>query len=107
MTRHSGTLQRPNFADTRILFQVSDGKCTIVGSPGKWIGSLRLDEASFERRSIREFGFLMQNEKWIFVSDDPASFADSVGVVIDLRSASRFGLGERVRRAREEQRLSG
>jgi hypothetical protein len=97
-------LQRPSAPDTNVVFRVSDGKFTVVGSPGRWIGAWSLEEAGFERLSIREFGFRAKTENWTFVSDDPAAFGEAVGAVIDLRSKSRFGLGERVRQAREEQR---
>jgi len=105
MTRHSGLLHRPNMADASVLIQVSGGRCTIVGAPGRWIGSWPVGEAKFERLSLREFEFSVSEQHWVFVSDDPAGFADAVGVVVDLRPTARFGLGERVRQAREEQRL--
>ena len=104
MTRHSGVLQRPNFPATKVIIQVSDGKFTMVGAPGKWIGAWPFDDMKFERLTIREFGFTVSHDPWTFVSDDPAAFASAVGIVVDLRATSRFGLGERVRKAREEQR---
>ena len=104
MTQHSGVLKRPAAAETAVVIRVSDGKCTIVGSPGRWIGAWQLEKTIFERISTREFAFSPNGESWTFVSDDPAAFANSVGVVVDLRANTRFGLGERVRRAREEQR---
>lgn len=105
MTRYSGVLQRPSAADTDVVLQVSENRCTIVGAPGRWIGAWPLDEARFERVSIREFSFRADREEWTFVANDPAGFAAAVGVVVDLRqTSSRFGLAERLRRAREEER---
>lgn len=103
MTQHSGILQRPAAADTPVVIRVSDGKCTIVGAPGRWIGGWPLEKTKFNRLSLREFEISPDGENWVFISDDPAAFAEAVGVVVDLRSNSRFGLGERVRLAREEQ----
>ncbi len=105
MTRFSGVLQRPSAADTDVVMQVSEDRCTIVGSPGRWIGAWPLDEAKFERLSLREFTFRAGHEMWTFLANDPARFAEAVGVVVDLRPTSgRFGLADRLRQAREEQR---
>lgn len=103
MSQHGGTLQRPLAADAQVVIRVADGKYTIVGSPGRWIGSWPLDRTRFERISIREFAFSPNGESWIFVADDPSAFANAVGVSVDLRSNSRFGLADRLRQVREEQ----
>ena len=105
MTRFSGVLQRPNSADTNVLIQVSDGKCTVVASPGRWIGAWPLEKLIFERRGPREFTFPANGQEWTFISDNPAGFSEAVGVMVDLRpTTSRFGLGERVKAAKAEQR---
>ena len=83
---------------------MDEGKCTVVGAPGKWIGAWSIDDVKFERHSLREFGFYVNGTLWTFASDDPSAFASTVGIVVDLRATSRFGLGERVKKAREEQR---
>lgn len=104
MSQHGGTLQRPHSAEAKVVIRVSEGKATIVGAPGKWIGAWPLERMTFERLSVREFAFSPNGESWTFVSDDPAAFASAVGVSVDLRPNSRFGLGDRVKQARDEQR---
>ena len=104
MTRHSGILQRPHSADTNVVLQVSDGKLTLVATPGRWMGAWRLEELEFERLTMREFAFPVNGETWTFNSDNPVGFAEAVGVVVDLRpTKGRFGLGDRVKAARAEQ----
>jgi hypothetical protein len=104
MSQHGGTLQRPQAAEAKVVIRVSDGKYTVVGAPGRWIGAWPLETTKFERLSLREFAFSPNGESWTFISDDPAAFAESVGVSVDLRPNSRFGLGDRVKQAREDQR---
>ena len=104
MSQHGGTLQRPHAAEAKVVIRVSDGKYTVVGAPGRWIGAWPLETTKFERLSLREFAFSPNGESWTFISDDPAAFAESVGVSVDLRPNSRFGLGDRVKQAREDQR---
>ena len=107
MTRFSGVLHRPDSAETNVLIQISDGKCTIVAAPGRWIGAWPLEKMTFERQTVREFTFSAHGQEWTFVSDNPVGFSEAVGVVVDLRpTVSRFGLGERVKAAKAEQRRS-
>ena len=60
------------------------------------VGAWSLEEVLIERVTVFRFNVTLDGLKNTFAPDDPAGFAESVHV------ASRFGLGERVRKAKEE-----
>lgn len=91
-----------------------DGGETIAGTihiDGHWlrlmqgnrrVGAWSLEDVLVERLTVFRFNVTLDGVKYTFAPDDPAGFSESVNVVVDLRPASRFGLGERVRKAKEE-----
>ena len=56
-----------------------------------------------ERVTVFRFQLELDGVTHTFTPDDPAGFSDAIGAVVDLRPKSRFGLGERVRKALEER----
>lgn len=72
-----------------------------IWSGVKRIGAWNRDQVRCERVTVFRFTLELDGDIHTFVPDDPAGFADGIGVVVDLRPTSRFGLGERVRAAKE------
>jgi hypothetical protein len=56
-----------------------------------------------ERVTVFRFQLDLDGITHTFTPDDPAGFSEAIGAVVDLRPKSRFGLGERVRKALEER----
>lgn len=74
----------------------------IVAGPRR-LGAWALDSIRCERVTVFRFRLVLDGQEYTFNPDDPSAFSDTIGAVIDLRPKSRFGLGERVRAAREQQ----
>ena len=66
-------------------------------------GAWRLDDLHVERVTVFRFTMMLDGVTHTFTPDDPNAFAEAIGVVIDLRPKSRFGLGDRVRAAQAER----
>lgn len=79
---------------------VEDGRARIW-SGHRRIGVWEVDALRCERVGVFKFHLILDGVTHVFVPDDPAGFADAVGAVVDLRPTSRFGLGERVKAAKE------
>ncbi len=79
-----------------------DGHWLRLMQGNRRVGAWALEDILVERVTVFRFNVTLDGAKNTFAPDDPAGFAQSVQVVVDLRPASRFGLGERVRRAKEE-----
>lgn len=79
-----------------------DGHWLRLMQGNRRVGAWSLEEVLIERVTVFRFNVTLDGAKNTFAPDDPAGFAESVHVVVDLRPASRFGLGERVRKAKEE-----
>ena len=107
MSRYNGLLDRPGVPPAEVLVEATNGKFTIVESHGRWVGSWHVDEAGFEHLTAWEFTFVVGDETWRFAPNNPSAFAEAIDLVIDLRSKSRFGLAERLRKVREEERTGG
>lgn len=78
-----------------------DSEWMRIGSGGRKVGAWNLADVRVERPSVFRFTITTPESEYTFRPEDPAAFAAALPVVVDLRSASRFGLGERVRAAKE------
>lgn len=72
-----------------------------IWSGVKRIGAWNRDQVRCERVTVFRFALELDGTQHTFTPDDPAGFAAAIGVVVDLRPTSRFGLGERVKAAKE------
>jgi len=99
MAQFSGRLQGPNLEPSTVLIDVGDGRFRV--SAGRiQLGSWALERVTAERTSIYRFSLDINGEHFEFYPDDPTSFSDTIGAVIDLtESKGRFGLRERIERA--------
>ncbi len=79
-----------------------DGHWLRLMQGNRRVGAWALEDVLVERLTVFRFTVTLDAVKHTFAPDDPAGFANTVNVVVDLRPASRFGLGERVRKAKEE-----
>ncbi len=99
MAQFTGRLQGPNLQPSTVLIDVGDGRLRV--SAGRLhVGSWALDKITAERTSIYKFSLDIDGEPFDFYPDDPSTFSDSIGAIIDLREAKgRFGLRQRIEEA--------
>lgn len=68
----------------------------------KRLGAYRIASTACERLTAFRFSLDLDGVAHSFLPQHPNEFAEAIGAVVDLRPASRFGLGERVRAAKAE-----
>ncbi len=99
MSQFTGRLQGPSLEPSTVLIDIGDGRFRIA-SGRRRLGSWPLQSISAERTSIYKFSLDIEGEIFEFYPDDPSTFSDAVGAIIDLTEPrSRFGLRERIERA--------
>lgn len=99
MAQFTGRLQGPSLEPSTVLIDIGDGRIR-VSSGRRRFGSWSLQSISAERTSIYKFSLEFDGETFEFYPDDPSTFSDAVGAIIDLTEPrSRFGLRERIERA--------
>jgi len=79
-----------------VVVQVDDGRLR-MWSGRKRLGSWPLPEVTAERVSPFRFRLVIENQRFSFNPEDPTGFSEAVGVVVDLRTGTRFGLAARLR----------
>ena len=79
-----------------------DGEWVRVWNEHKRVGAWPVKSVNCERVTVFRFQLILDEVLHTFQPEDPAGFADGIGAVIDLRPTSRFGLGARVKAAKEE-----
>jgi hypothetical protein len=84
---------------SNVLIDVGEGRFRV--SAGRLhVGSWALERITAERTSIYKFALNIDGEQFEFYPDDPSSFSESIGAIIDLREAKgRFGLRQRIEQA--------
>jgi len=99
MVQFTGRLQGEKLEPSSVLIDIADGRFRV--SAGRLqLGSWSLERITAERTSIYKFGLDIEGEHFDFYPNDPSTFSDAVGAVIDLsETKSRFGLRERIERA--------
>lgn len=99
MAQFTGRLQGPSLEPSTVLIDIADERLRIA-SGRRRLGSWSLESISAERTSIYKFSLDIEGEIFEFYPDDPSTFSDTVGAIIDLTEPrSRFGLRERIERA--------
>lgn len=68
----------------------------------KRLGAWRREDIQCERVTAFRFRLNLDGVIYTFTPSDPTGFSDAVGAVIDLRPSTRFGLGPRVKAAKDE-----
>lgn len=79
-----------------------DGDWIRIWNEHKRVGAWPVEDIQCERVTVFRFQLTLDGIVHTFQPEDPGGFADSVGAIIDLRPTSRFGLGPRVKAAKEE-----
>lgn len=102
MKSFTGRLSPHDGGDAMVATFHLDGHWLRLMQGNRRVGAWAIEDVLVERLTVFRFNVTLDGVKNTFAPDDPAGFADSVQVVVDLRPASRFGLGERVRKAKEE-----
>ena len=99
MSEFTGRLQGATLEPSNVLIDVAEGRFRV--SAGRLhVGSWALEKIKAERTSIYKFALHIDGETFDFYPDDPSTFSDTIGAVIDLsESKSRFGLRQRIERA--------
>lgn len=100
MAQFTGRLEGSGIDPSRVLIHLGDGWLRI--SAGRLhVGSWRLDDVHAERTTIYKFTLDIAGHEFHFFPDDPTTFSDEVGAIIDLTEpAARFGLKTRIQEAR-------
>lgn len=99
MAQFTGRLQGPNLEPSNVLIDIGDGRFR-VSAGRRQLGSWPLERIVAKRASIYKFALEIEDEIFDFYPDDPSTFSDAIGAVIDLTdSRSRFGLRERIEQA--------
>lgn len=79
-----------------------DGEWIRIWNDHKRVGAWLVEDVECERVTVFRFQLTLDGVVHTFHPEDPGGFAESAGAIIDLRSTSRFGLGPRVKAAKEE-----
>lgn len=79
-----------------------DGDYVRIWNDHKRVGAWPVAEIECQRVTVFRFQLTLDDVVHTFQPDDPGGFAESVGAIIDLRPTHRFGLGPRVKAAKEE-----
>ena len=82
-----------------------DGEWVRVVAGHRRLGAWPIRNVGCERVTVFRFHLVLDGAEFTFAPDDPTSFADAMGAVVDLRPKARFGLGDRVKAARAAQSL--
>jgi hypothetical protein len=84
---------------SKVLIDIGDGRFRV--SAGRLhVGSWALSTIAAERTSIYKFALDIGGEQFDFYPDDPSTFSDTIGAIIDLTEPrGRFGLRDRIERA--------
>lgn len=82
-----------------VLIDIGEGRLRISAGR-RQLGSWPLTAIVAERTSIYRFSLDIAEEKFDFYPDDPSTFSDSIGAIIDLTEPKgRFGLRQRIEEA--------
>lgn len=99
MVQFTGQLQSSSLEPSRVSIDLTDGRFRIMAGKTP-IGSWPAERIKTERSSIYRFSLHIENEQFEFYPDDPTTFSNAMGAVVDLTEAKgRFGLKERIERA--------
>lgn len=99
MAQYAGRLQSEDLDPSFVTVDVSDGRFRIVAGR-RHMGSWALEKITAERTSVYRFTLTIDGDRFEFFPEDPSSFSDAVGAVIDLRETKgRFGLKARIEEA--------
>lgn len=79
-----------------------DGEWVRIWNEHKRVGAWPVDTVHCERVTVFRYQLTLDDVVHTFQPDDPGGFGNGIGAVIDLRPTSRFGLGPKVKAAREE-----
>jgi hypothetical protein len=79
-----------------------DGEMVRIWNDHKRVGAWPVGDVNCERVTVFRFHLTLDGVVYTFQPEDPGGFANEVGAIIDLRPTTRFGLGPRVQKAKEE-----
>ncbi len=102
MRNFKGQLTSHDRADHYVATVAVDGEWIRIWNEHKRVGAWPVEQVHCERVTVFRFQLTLDGVVHTFQPDDPGGFATGVGAVIDLRPTSRFGLGPRVKAAKEE-----
>lgn len=96
MAQFTGRLQGPKLEPSNVLIDIGDGRFRVTAGRVQ-LGSWALERISAERTSIYRFHLGIEDETFDFYPDDPSSFSEAIGAIIDLTEPKgRFGLRRRI-----------
>lgn len=99
MAQFKGRLQGQELEPSTVLIDIRDGRFRVSKGRLK-LGSWPLEAVRAERTSIYRFALEIEGDHLEFFPEDPTTFSDTVGAVIDLtESKGRFGLKARIQEA--------
>ena len=99
MAQFTGRLQGPSLEPSTVLIDIGDGRLR-VSAGRRHLGSWAMSVIVAERTSIYRFSLDIEGEKFDFYPDDPSTFSDAIGAIIDLTEPKgRFGLRQRIEQA--------
>lgn len=102
MLNFRGQMTSHQTGDQYVAMVAVDGEMVRIWNDHKRVGAWPVEGVNCERVTVFRFELTLDDVVHTFQPEDPAGFANSVGTVIDLRPKTRFGLGPRVQRAKEE-----
>lgn len=96
MAQFTGRLQGAALEPSHVLIDIGDGRFR-VSAGRRQLGSWPLERIVAQRTSIYKFTLDIEDEHFDFYPDDPSTFSDAVGAIIDLTEPrGRFGLRQRI-----------
>lgn len=97
-----GQLTSHHNGDHYVATVAVDEDLVRIWNDHKRVGAWPVNTVNCERVTVFRFQLTLDDVVHTFQPDDPGGFADSVSAIIDLRPTTRFGLGPRVKAAKEE-----
>lgn len=96
MAQFTGRLQGPQLEPSNVLIDIGDGRFRVTAGRVQ-LGSWALERITAERTSIYRFSLGIESEHFDFYPDDPSTFSEAIGAIIDLTEPKgRFGLRQRI-----------
>ena len=102
MKTFTGQMSPHDSGDSYDATVLLDGQWLRIMQGHRRLGAWAIEDVAVERLTVFRFHITFDGEKHTFAPDDPSGFAETINVVVDLRPKTRFGLGDRVRKAKEE-----
>lgn len=99
MPQYLGRMQGDSLELSYVTLHLDDDERLRIFAGRVAVGSWPMAKVKAERTSIYRFELDIDGEMFEFLPEDPSGFSDNIGAFVDLTSAGRFGLKDRIAKA--------